>query len=486
MNQLSILANLRVAGALCIDKDQEFDPAAKVGTLALKNKSLYAYMELNGYKTWYPLFQNTSNAYQHTQGVPNVQWTIQHNMNSQNLWWQIKNAAGQIEHEASIEYVDDNTIRLNFYEAFAGTVIVVGPTDINLGLVNASELSIGTNGAVTINNSGVFVNGQAVLTAGNIEATVNAALAAQKGAANGVASLGADGKVPANQLPASIGGGAVSSVAGKTGDVVLSVTDISGALASSLLGAADGVAGLDSSGKVPAAQLPSYVDDVLEYATQANFPAIGESGKIYVALNNNKTFRWSGSAYIEISAAPGSTDGVAEGSVNLYFTAARAQAAVTSVTGNAGTATKLATARNVAVSGAVSGSANFDGSGDINIATSLAQYTLPYDIGGSIFGVPANSEVAMRVRAARAFRLPSGQANAQAKAGIAATGSAVFTIAKNGSSIGTITFAAGGATGTFSFASNVDVAIGDLITITGPATADATLADIDFTLVGNV
>ena len=52
---------------------------------------------------------------------------------------------------------------------------------------------------------------------------------------------------------------------------------------------------------VPSAQLPSYVDDVLEYASLSVFPVTGESGKIYVALDTNKTYRWSGSAYTEIS-----------------------------------------------------------------------------------------------------------------------------------------------------------------------------------------
>lgn len=54
-------------------------------------------------------------------------------------------------------------------------------------------------------------------------------------------------------------------------------------------------------GKVPAAQLPSCVDDVLEYEDRAHFPATGEAGKIYVALDTNKTYRWSGSDYVEIS-----------------------------------------------------------------------------------------------------------------------------------------------------------------------------------------
>lgn len=66
-------------------------------------------------------------------------------------------------------------------------------------------------------------------------------------------------------------------------------------------GVASGVAELDASGKVPSSQLPSYVDDVLEYASQSAFPAEGETGKIYVALDTNKTYRWSGTAYVEIS-----------------------------------------------------------------------------------------------------------------------------------------------------------------------------------------
>lgn len=68
-------------------------------------------------------------------------------------------------------------------------------------------------------------------------------------------------------------------------------------------GAANGIATLDSTGKVPSAQLPSYVDDVLEYNAKANFPVTGESGKIYVDTATNLTYRWSGSAYVEISAS---------------------------------------------------------------------------------------------------------------------------------------------------------------------------------------
>lgn len=54
-------------------------------------------------------------------------------------------------------------------------------------------------------------------------------------------------------------------------------------------------------GKIPTSQLPSYVDDVLEYANLSAFPATGETGKIYVALNTNLTYRWGGTEYVEIS-----------------------------------------------------------------------------------------------------------------------------------------------------------------------------------------
>jgi hypothetical protein len=78
-------------------------------------------------------------------------------------------------------------------------------------------------------------------------------------------------------------------------------------------------------GTVPSNLLPSYVDDVLEFANVASLPNTGETGKIYVAINTGKIYRWSGSAYFEISTPPDNTDAVPEGSSNLYFTNARAR-----------------------------------------------------------------------------------------------------------------------------------------------------------------
>lgn len=78
---------------------------------------------------------------------------------------------------------------------------------------------------------------------------------------------------------------------------------LSGYVQESLIGAANGIASLDAGGKVPASQLPSYVDDVLEFSGIVNFPAVGDSGKIYIDTLTNIQYRWSGTQYVEISSS---------------------------------------------------------------------------------------------------------------------------------------------------------------------------------------
>lgn len=87
------------------------------------------------------------------------------------------------------------------------------------------------------------------------------------------------------------------------GDVGLTNVTDDAQVKRSEMGVASGVATLDSTGKVPSSQLPSYVDDVLEYTSRAGFPATGQSGIIYVDLATNKTYRWGGTDYVEISAS---------------------------------------------------------------------------------------------------------------------------------------------------------------------------------------
>lgn len=100
--------------------------------------------------------------------------------------------------------------------------------------------------------------------------------------------------------------------------------------------AVNGYCGLDSAGKVASAQLPSYVDDVLEFANVAAFPATGASGIIYLDISATPAdeYRWTGSIYQKLTSSPGTTDNVPEGSTNLYFTAARAVSAMAASLGN--------------------------------------------------------------------------------------------------------------------------------------------------------
>ena len=86
-------------------------------------------------------------------------------------------------------------------------------------------------------------------------------------------------------------------------------------------------------GLIPASQLPSYVDDVLEFANLAAFPTTGETGKIYIAISpSSLQYRWTGSAYAAITNGfIASTNDVPEGNNNLYFTTARVLA--TALTG---------------------------------------------------------------------------------------------------------------------------------------------------------
>lgn len=114
--------------------------------------------------------------------------------------------------------------------------------------------------------------------------------------------------------------------------ITINAEDATPRIAASEKGAVNGVATLDAAGKVPADQLPSYVDDVKEYDNKAAFPETGESDKIYVDIDTGSIYRWSGTQYIQINASVASAD----------------------------TAVKLATARKIA-------GVPFDGSADITI-----------------------------------------------------------------------------------------------------------------------
>jgi hypothetical protein len=162
-------------------------------------------------------------------------------------------------------------------------------------------------------------------------------------------------------------------------------------------GSNGGVATLDSSGKVPSSQLPSFVDDVLEYASLSSFPTTGESGKIYVALDTNKTYRWSGTTYTIISdtLALGETTGTAydgaKGKLNAQNIASldarvgsvetKSNTNSTNITniingttkvGKATTADNFSSSKKITINGDVSGSVETDFSSNPSITLALS------------------------------------------------------------------------------------------------------------------
>lgn len=131
-----------------------------------------------------------------------------------------------------------------------------------------------------------------------------------KGAVNGYAALDGSGKVPEAQLPEKALKVYDLTPYAKSEDIKKTYATKEEVSAGKLdytaentanKGKANGYASLGGDGKVPADQLPSYVDDVSEFASKSNFPSKGEKGKIYVDLSTENIFRWSGSAYVEIS-----------------------------------------------------------------------------------------------------------------------------------------------------------------------------------------
>ena len=154
-------------------------------------------------------------------------------------------------------------------------------------------------------------------------------------------------------------------------------------------GAANGVATLDGSGLVPASQLPSYVDDVLEgyykaadekFYKEASYTTLiaGETGKIYVSLDTNKTYRWTGSTFVYItSGAVDSVNGITGvvvlnkshiGLSNVDNTADAAK--------NVLSATKWSTVRTITLSGVTATAQNIDGSGNVTVPIIAVPATL--------------------------------------------------------------------------------------------------------------
>lgn len=125
-----------------------------------------------------------------------------------------------------------------------------------------------------------------------------------------------------------------------------------------------------------------------------------------------------------------------------------------------------------------------DATNVLEVITGGAGATQPYDVGSFLEAAPTASQIMLRHVFARQVIFASGLAPSQGVAGTAATAQADLDIQKNGSSVGTIRFAAAGTVASFIMASQTTFAVGDKLTVVAPGTADATLAKVSFTLAG--
>ena len=193
-------------------------------------------------------------------------------------------------------------------------------SDVISRLKTLEESKTDINDLIEIANTALYKANNALTAVANI----NNKLAKP----NGIATLDSTGKVPLTQLPDNIGGGnnlelgetSTTAYPGdkgkKNADAISNLTNALDSVDSyskatrnqldtfkNTKGQSQGIAPLDENGKVASSYLPSYVDDVLEYNTRTTFPTTGESGKIYIALDTNKTYRWGGTTYVELSSS---------------------------------------------------------------------------------------------------------------------------------------------------------------------------------------
>ncbi len=245
--------------------------------------------------------------------------------------------------------------------------------------------------------------------------------ATQKGAPSGVATLGADGKVLPGQLPNLAG---YEQIVNK--------------------GTPNGYAGLGSDGKVPMAQLP---------------PALAAApGTVDFTPYQQKIEKGAASGYASLDAAT--------------------KVPVAQVPDLS------ATYQVVTGKGAANGYAGLDATGKVPNAQ-LPDYAAQlYLVHAFVPGRPANGALVTAILPSVAAHFAAALTGSRAKAGVAATASTVFSVKKNGTQVGTITFGVGGTAGTFAAAAQIDLTTADELTVEAPAAADATLADIRITLHG--
>jgi hypothetical protein len=129
--QVSVLGNLRIAGALILDQNNpDFPVNPKPGTLVIKGLDLYAFITVGSIQAWYPIVQQAKGTanYIHTQVNPLATWTVTHNLNTPagDMWYQIQDQYFDIIGPHQLVPIDNNSFQLIFTTPINGTCLVVG------------------------------------------------------------------------------------------------------------------------------------------------------------------------------------------------------------------------------------------------------------------------------------------------------------------------------------------------------------------------
>lgn len=378
---IQILQDVAIHGGIqFLDAKENFPENPSIGTMVLKGTAIYAYIAIGGMETWYP-FANRTNSYVHVQGLPNTTWTINHQLHTTDVWVQVKDSNGRIVN-ATVTATNEDTVTINFTTAITGTAVIVAPDSINVPEVKTSLISVGPN--VTINTNGVLINGSYALTAANIDQQIADAVSVET-----TARQSADVTLT-NNLAAEVTARIAADSALQTAinneistrsydyTTIRSIADSAYNAAMQSVRRVDvgvplGIVPLNKYLQIDPIYLPSYVDDVIEFFSINVFPPEGEFGKIYVDTSTNKTYRWSGSTYIEISS--GAVDSV-NGKTGVV-TLTKYDVGLGNVENTLDadkmcfSATRLTTSRNISISGDANWSVDFDGSYNVTSALTL-------------------------------------------------------------------------------------------------------------------
>ncbi|MFL9833738.1 hypothetical protein [Chryseobacterium terrae] len=274
--------------------------------------------------------------------------------------------------------INGTTYDLSANRSFTTTDTVTRIKGGASGSLVSGDITLAAGANTTINQSG------STITLASTDTTYSAG--------NGLTLTGTSFSLP---VTTSGTGNVVTGIAQTANGITVSLgslptsSDLANYIPLSQKGAANGVAMLDASGQVPASQLPSYVDDVLEgyfkaadgkFYKEAAYTTLiaGETGKIYVSLDTNKTYRWTGTTFVYItSGAVDSVNGLTgvvvlnKSHVGLSNVDNTADAAK-----NVLTATKWAAARTISLSGVTSTAQTIDGSGNVAIPVTAVPATL--------------------------------------------------------------------------------------------------------------